>query len=108
MIYDNLLLAHDLVEKIRKTRRRKTWLVAYKVNMNKVYDKTYLGLHFDYAGRNEFLIKWCICTISYQILLNGSLGKIIFPQYSSRQGDPLSLSPYKCANSLSLALCSRQ
>ena len=106
MIYDNLLLAHDLVEKIRKTRRRKTWLVAYKVNMNKVYDKTYLGLHFDYAGRNEFLIKRCICTISYQILLNSSLGKIIFPQYGSRQGDPLS--PYKCANSLSFALCSRQ
>ena len=56
MIYDNLLLAHDLIEKIRKTRRWKTWLVAYKVDMNKVYDKTYLGLHFDYAGRNEFLI----------------------------------------------------
>ena len=37
MIYDNLLLAHDLVEKIRKARRRKTWLVAYKVDMNKVF-----------------------------------------------------------------------
>ena len=56
MIYDNLLLAPDLVEKIRKTRRWKTWLVAYKVDMNKVYDKTYLGLHFDNAGRNGFLI----------------------------------------------------
>ena len=43
MIYDNLLLAHDLVEKIRKTRRWKTWLVAYKVDMNKVYDKTDRG-----------------------------------------------------------------
>ena len=40
-----------------ESRRWKTWLVAYKVDMNKVYDKNYLGLHFDYAGKNEFLIK---------------------------------------------------
>ena len=64
MIYDNLLLAHDLVEKIRDQEVDKIWQVAYKVDMNKVYDKSYLGLHFNYAGRNEFLIKQCICTIS--------------------------------------------
>ena len=41
MIYDNLLLAHDQL-RIRNTRRWKTWLVAYNVDMNKAYDKTYL------------------------------------------------------------------
>lgn len=38
-ISDNFIWAHELLEKIRKTKRGKTWIQAFEIDMNKAYNR---------------------------------------------------------------------
>ncbi|XP_026452057.1 uncharacterized protein LOC113352456 [Papaver somniferum] len=110
VIHDNIIMAHELIDTMKKTKRKKGWM-DIKLDMSKAFDRIEcsfvlaslrsLGFSADWCK----LIDQCITTVSTSILLNGSPRELYKPQKGLRQGDPLS--PYLfilCMESISRAL----
>ena len=97
LINDNIMLAHEIMHSFKK-KKGKTGYMAVKLDMEKAYDRlewefikailTRLGFHPKWIG----WVMECISTMSYSVLINGSLEGKIYPSRGIRQGDPLS--PY--------------
>jgi hypothetical protein len=92
-ILDGILIANEVVDEARKTKRE---LMLFKVDFEKAYDSVDWGYLDAVMGKMEFPTLWrkwmreCVCTATASVLVNGSpTGEFPF-QRGLRQGDPLS------------------
>ena len=95
-ISDNILVAQEIFHAMRTNPICKSKFVAIKTDMSKAYDHVEwnfleaLMLKMGFAEKWVAWIKWCISSVSYQVLLNGEAKGNIKPSRGLRQGDPLS------------------
>lgn len=82
--------------------------MAIKIDMSKAYDRVEWDMIISMMERIDFNQKWkikikeCISSVSYKVLINGSLRQEILPFRGLRQGDPISpLIFFLCAEGLS-------
>ena len=74
-IHDNILIAHEIMNKFKNTKGKNTW-TAIKLNMKKAYNivewdfliQCIIELDFPYQWTNW--IRQCISTVSYSIIVN--------------------------------------
>lgn len=70
--------------------------MTIKLDMRKTYDKFEWDMIIAMMKKVGFNQKWrrwikdCISSVSYRVLINGSLGNELIPSRGIRQGDPLS------------------
>ena len=110
-IFDNILLAHEIIDTLKKKTDRKKGYGALKVDMCKSYDrvswnflKTIL-ISMSFGNYWVHRIMECVSSMQYALLLNGSPTHTFLPTRGVRQGDPISLYLFLlCANILSIAL----
>lgn len=97
-IYDNIIIAYEIISSLRLKRVGKVGSVVLKLDMSKAFDKVEWGFLHTLMMRLNFpnvfvdLIFNCIKTVSYSVLVNGEKYGLFSLERGVRQSD--SLSPY--------------
>jgi len=96
LITDNILIAQENFHALWTNPACRKKYIAIKTDMSKAYDRVEwsflqaLMLKMGFAQKWVDLITFCISSVSYKILLNGSPRGYIKPSRGIRQGDPIS------------------
>ena len=99
-ISDNILIAHELFDMLRKMEKRKKFYGALKIDISKAYDRVdwkFLKAVLVAMNFSSRWVRWileCVTTIQYTILVNGRITQSFKPNRGLRQGIrmPLSIS----------------
>lgn len=97
LIYDNVLLAYEILHSFRQKRARKKGFMALKLDMRKPYDRVKWGFLRIMMERMGFdndwvnLIMTCITSVLYSVFVSDMVGEVFIPSRGFPQGDPLSV-----------------
>lgn len=92
LISDNVLVAHEILEHIRKRKKGRSALYALKLDMNKAYDRVDWDFLLGILRVMGFSLKWigwilqCVSTVSFSVLVNGRKFRTFVPTCGLRQG----------------------
>ena len=91
-ISDNILIAHELFDMLRKMEKRKKFYGALKIDISKAYDRVdwkFLKAVLVAMNFSSRWVRWileCVTTIQYTILVNGRITQSFKPNRGLRQG----------------------
>jgi len=94
-IHDNILFTHEIMTKFKNMKAKKAW-IALKLDVKKAYDRVEWDLLFSALHKLNFHSKWvelikdCISTVSYTVIVNDNICGSFTPSRGVRQGNPLS------------------
>ena len=84
-ISDNILLAHEIIDVVRKKKGRRDKFGVLKIDMSKAYDRVswnFLKVVLTVMNFDSKWINWimeCISSVEYTLLINGSMTRSFKP-----------------------------